>query len=103
MKLIKKIVDSIKARRIFRKSDKILKSSGGDHCSFYGIDVPYFDGFENIDIKRIHESGTIPRDRIVIKTDDTLVYFAERSGVSFELIKYVPGEWEKALKDEAFI
>ena len=37
-----------KARKIFKKANKILRKSGGDHCSFIGIDVPYFDGFENI-------------------------------------------------------
>lgn len=91
-----------KARKIFKKANKILRKSGGDHCSFIGIDVPYFDGFENIDIKRVHEVGDITRDRIVIKTDDTMVFFAEKTAISFELIRYIPGSWENILTDEEF-
>ena len=92
----------VQARKIFKQANKILKRSGGDHSSFFGIDVPYFDTFESIDIRKYHEAGIIPRDRITIKTDDTIVFFAEKTGISFETIKYTPGNWENILTDETF-
>ena len=101
-KIIQKIFKRHRAKKIFKRANMMLNKSGGNYASFFGIDVPYFDGFEKIDIEKYHAEGSIPRKRIVIKTDDIMVFFAEKTAVSFELIKYDPGSWEMILTDKDF-
>lgn len=96
------IINSIKARSIYKKADRILKTYGSTSCKLMGINSPSFKGFETVDIDKHHEPGSIPRDRMVIKVDGSLVFLVEKN-LSFEVVKYIPGNWEKVLNDKDFL
>ncbi len=101
------IINSIKVKSIYKKANRILKACGGEYCTLMGINSPSFKGFEKLDIEKHHETGTLPKDRMLIKVDGTLVYFVEvkKSIINtyFHVTKYTPGNWEKVLDDKDFL